>query len=454
METIQYGYRIPFISMPPPCILRNNSSCRGLDDFISSEIRYIEEVHSPPHCCNPLTVAKGKKLRLILDLRHVNQYVQYCPIKYEDWGLLEEVVKHDDYFISFDLTAGYHHVSELPEHTKFLGSSYCINGVNKYYVFCQMPFGLSTACYLFTKLMRPLVKLWQSEGVRSFVYIDDGVMACNNLQEAGLISNRIKSNLHNAGFLINHSKSNWIPTKHLSWLGFEFDSSSMTLKVALNERKVEKLLDQCRRILQVSSVSPRQVAVAVGQLTGNAESSWPTDTPQDTLSSFLDRRRIETTSLRIWLHAYSSNQKIGFETNSRFNCWPVVSRRIVKKRVHIVLLLRFGDNEQCCSVCGSRGRGCKSSRGSYDSPSRDCGAGRRMCHHGGEHKFLHTVRPSPGSGWAMFSRGRDWTVPRRSEVHGSHGRHNSKSQKWPQQCHSIFPAFHSNSPFWILVVLS
>ena len=172
-------------------------------------------------------------------------------------------MKHDDYFISFNLTAGYHHVSMLPEHRKFLGFSYYIKGVKKYCVFCQMPFGLSTACYLFTKLIRPLVKLWRSEGVRSFVYIDDGVMACNNLQEAGIISNRIKSDLQNAGFLINHSKSNWVPTKHLSWLGFEFDSSSMTLKV--NERKVEKFLDQCRRILQASSVSPRQVAVAVGQ---------------------------------------------------------------------------------------------------------------------------------------------------------------------------------------------
>ena len=67
LETIQYGYRIPFISMPPPCYLRNNLSCRGHDDFISSEIcdllakGYIEEVHSPPHCCNSLTVSKGQE---------------------------------------------------------------------------------------------------------------------------------------------------------------------------------------------------------------------------------------------------------------------------------------------------------------------------------------------------------------------------------------------------------
>ena len=130
LETIRYGYRIPFISVPPPCYLNNNFSCRKHDDFISGEIvdlllkGYIQEVEYMPYCCNPLTVAKGSKLRLILDLRHVNKYVHYCPIKYEDWGLLEQVVQPGDYFISFDLTAGYHHVSILPDHRKYLGFSY------------------------------------------------------------------------------------------------------------------------------------------------------------------------------------------------------------------------------------------------------------------------------------------------------------------------------------------
>ena len=31
--------------------------------------------------------------------------------------------------------------------------------------FCVLPFGLSTACYVFTKLLRPLVKHWRSMGV-------------------------------------------------------------------------------------------------------------------------------------------------------------------------------------------------------------------------------------------------------------------------------------------------
>ena len=63
---------------------------------------------------------------------------------------------------------------------------------------------------------------------------------------------------------------------------------------------------------------------------------------------------------------------------------------------------------------------------------------------GAEHKFLHTLRSSPGSGWTMSSHGWDWTLPRTSEGHRNHGRYNSTSQKWLQQCHYILPAIPSN----------
>ena len=44
------------------------------------------------------------------------------------------------------------------------------------YVFTVLPFVLSTACYVFTKLMRPLVRLWGGAGIRCVVYIDDGLI--------------------------------------------------------------------------------------------------------------------------------------------------------------------------------------------------------------------------------------------------------------------------------------
>ena len=35
----------------------------------------IVEHDFPPYCVNPLTLAEGKKLRLVIDLRHVNAFV-------------------------------------------------------------------------------------------------------------------------------------------------------------------------------------------------------------------------------------------------------------------------------------------------------------------------------------------------------------------------------------------
>ena len=53
-----------------------------------------------------------------------------------------------------------------------------------YYVFTVLPFGLSTAWYIFMKLMRPpLVKLWQGRGIRCVVYIDDGLVMSAGLAQ-------------------------------------------------------------------------------------------------------------------------------------------------------------------------------------------------------------------------------------------------------------------------------
>ena len=270
LEIIEYGYSIPFVEYPTSCFLKNNASSRAEADFVRNKIEdllvkgYIEELDYRPYCCNPLTVVKGRKLRLVIDLRHVNAFVQYCPVKYEDWELLEQVVEADDYFISFDLTAGYHHVSILPAHRRFLGFAYDWGGKVRHFNFNVLPFGLCTACYVFTKLNRPLVKLWRSMGIRSFVYIDDGIGVFKSTTDANLFAPIMRSHLEQSGFLINEEKSNWIPSKSLSWLGFTLNSS--TMKIFVEHEKLLKVLKLCESLLAKKSVTPRQVAAITGKI--------------------------------------------------------------------------------------------------------------------------------------------------------------------------------------------
>ena len=76
---ISEGYKLPFITVPDPCLIRNNRSAELYPSFVEEAIikllaaDCIEEHLEPLYCVNPLSsVAEGKKLRPVIDLRHVN----------------------------------------------------------------------------------------------------------------------------------------------------------------------------------------------------------------------------------------------------------------------------------------------------------------------------------------------------------------------------------------------
>ena len=76
----------------------------------------------------------------------------------------------NDFLFKFDLKSGYHHIEIFEPHWRYLGFAWNKEGVEQYYVFTVLPFGLATACYIFTKIMRQLVKYWHSKGLRAVVY--------------------------------------------------------------------------------------------------------------------------------------------------------------------------------------------------------------------------------------------------------------------------------------------
>ena len=127
-------------------------------------------MHSaPPFCVNPLFVAMGKKLRLVIDLRHANNFLVRFKFKYEDLRSLSQVLEEGHWCFTWDLRSGYHHVDICVEHKTYLGFSWRFNGVPRYFTFAVLPFGLSSTCFCFTKLLRPLVKRWRSMSHSSFV---------------------------------------------------------------------------------------------------------------------------------------------------------------------------------------------------------------------------------------------------------------------------------------------
>ena len=72
-----------------------------------------------------------------------------------------------------------------------------------YFTFTVLPFWLSTACYAFTKLIRPLIRHWQGMGIRAVVYVDDSIVAVKGENNAQHFSMVIQKDLQDAGFIMN-----------------------------------------------------------------------------------------------------------------------------------------------------------------------------------------------------------------------------------------------------------
>ena len=66
-----------------------------------------------------MSVSGSGKERLVLDMRHVNKFVDKQKVKFE--GVKEAMVftNYSKHAIQFDLQSGYHHLEIHPEHQLF-----------------------------------------------------------------------------------------------------------------------------------------------------------------------------------------------------------------------------------------------------------------------------------------------------------------------------------------------
>lgn len=78
-------------------------------------------------------------------------------MKYEDVRIALMYVQKGCYMMKFDIHSAYHFVDMYLPHTDILGFSWPDKHGNRvFYKFLVLPLGLSSACNIFTKLMRPL----------------------------------------------------------------------------------------------------------------------------------------------------------------------------------------------------------------------------------------------------------------------------------------------------------
>ncbi|CAG2237876.1 unnamed protein product [Mytilus edulis] len=96
-----------------------------------------------------------------------------------------------------------------------------------------LPFGLCSAGYVFTKVVRPLIAHWRKDGIKITVYLDDGLCLAETEKLCCEQSVRVKNDLILSGFVPNKDKCIWTPVQTLLWLGFTWNLKSSLMELPL-----------------------------------------------------------------------------------------------------------------------------------------------------------------------------------------------------------------------------
>ena len=161
---------------------------------------------------------------------------------------------------SVDLKGAYYSIKIREEHQKSLKFKF----KDKCYKFTVLPNGLSTGPRKFTKLLKPPLAFLRKEGHILCAYIDDLLNIGDSYNDC--LSDVIDTVLvfDTLGFVIHLKKSHLILTQTIVFLRFLIDSMSITIR--LTGENWEKIVKNCKLLLQQAKTQIRAAARVIGML--------------------------------------------------------------------------------------------------------------------------------------------------------------------------------------------
>ena len=192
--------------------------------------------------------------RMILNLKKLNQYVEYNHFKMETIWTAVSMIKPGCYMATIDIKDAYYCVPINKEHQKYLKFKW----KGTLYQFTCYPNGLASCPRKFTKLMKPVYCTLREAGHLSVGYIDESYLQGNDYDQC-LENIKATVTLFNTLGLVTHpDKSVLEPTQQIIFLGFQLNSLNMT--ISLTPEKAFKVKDACQNLLTSASPTIREVS--------------------------------------------------------------------------------------------------------------------------------------------------------------------------------------------------
>lgn len=246
------GYQIPFQSKPTSKAFRHQNFSRLEANLIRKEIFSLASIGAiskiritKRHFVSPIFLisrSNGKK-RFILNLKRLNAFIAPPHFKIEDMRTATKLISKNCFMSTIDLKDAYLMVPIHKKFRRFL--SFCFE--NTYWQFNCLPFGLSIAPYIFTKIMKPVTTHLRSKGIDCVSYLDDFLIIGSSYPDCYNKCMFTINVLQSLGFLINFDKTSFSPSNECKYLGFIINSDRLQISLPPEKKlRITKMISDFR----------------------------------------------------------------------------------------------------------------------------------------------------------------------------------------------------------------
>ena len=186
----------------------------GLLDNSRAQIKIGAIQELPPETSDGLSSTffpvpkKGTdKMRACIDLRRPNERIWYKHFKMEGLHTIQQLIHHNDY-ITIDLSIFYMHflIGQADRtYMRFMWEGRKFQCIG-------MPFNLTPAPHLATKMMAPVIRYLRSCGLQLAIYIDDLILLSRSYKGSIEQTQLLVDILHNLSFGIHPDECFLIPS--------------------------------------------------------------------------------------------------------------------------------------------------------------------------------------------------------------------------------------------------
>ena len=276
LDTVK-GYKINFVTVPyqsrwphaPHYTLeQNNLIEEEVRDLLQkgAVARLVEAQNKEGFYSNLFLVPqKDGGQRPVINLKAVNKFVHQEHFKMEGIHTLKDLIKTGDWMAKVDLKDAYFMIPIHTTQRKYL--RFVV--VGSIYEFNCLPFGPSSAPWVFTNTLKPVAALLREMGVRLVVYIDDILILAESRQRVHEQAQALVYLLECLGFIINSKKSVLTLAQIIDFLGVTVDTVLMQLK--LPGEKIKNICAEAWNLQREAVVSARALSRLIGKMNATSQ---------------------------------------------------------------------------------------------------------------------------------------------------------------------------------------